>query len=209
MKMSYREFEVDDNPVVQDLRQFRLPPEFRGKAAWVVQLWWIVQGTLFRLSPQVLYGWRRFLLGLFGCAIGEGVLIRPTVQITYPWKVSIGDYSWIGDNVTLYSLGRIEIGSNVVISQHSYLCTGSHDMSAPGFDITQRPIVIEDEVWIATDVFVAPGTRIGRGAVVGVRSSVMSEVPAMTVCVGNPAKPVRPRLSSRPNNVSVIPASVR
>jgi len=180
---------------VQDLKAFRLPANFRGRPAWVVQLWWIVQSTLFRASPQVAYGWRRFLLRLFGCSVGKGVMIRPTVEITYPWKVTIGDYSWIGHDVTLYSLGELHIGANVVVSQSSYLCTATHDMQNPSFDIYDRPVFIEDEVWIAADVFVSPGVRIGRGAVVGARSTVFHDLPPMMLSIGNPAKPVRPRLT--------------
>jgi putative colanic acid biosynthesis acetyltransferase WcaF len=176
-----------------------LPENFRGRPAWVVQLWWIVQATLFRASPQVFYGWRRFLLRLFGCSLGTGVLVRPTAEITYPWKVLIGDYSWIGDHVTLYSLGEIHIGANVVISQGSYICTGTHNMESPNFDIYDAPIFIEDEAWIASDVFVAPGVRIGRGAVVGARSSALHDLPPMMVSVGNPAKPLRPRLLPEPD----------
>ena len=186
-----------DGRPVQDLQAFRLPPDFRGRPAWVVQLWWIVQATLFRLSPQAFYGWRRFLLRRFGCSVGKGVLIRPTAEITYPWKVFIGDHSWIGDGVTLYSLGEIHIGSNAVVSQRSYLCAASHDIESPGFDIYDRPIFVADEVWIAADVFVAPGVRIGRGAVVGARSAVHHDLPAFMVCFGNPAQPVRPRLGPR------------
>jgi putative colanic acid biosynthesis acetyltransferase WcaF len=178
----------------QDLRQFRLPENFRGRPAWVVQLWWFVQTTLFNLSPQVLYGWRRWLLRLFGATIGHGVLVRSSVEIIYPWKVSIGDWSWIGDNASLYSLGEIEIGDNVVISQNSYLCTGSHDLKKPSFDIYAEKIVVEAESWIAADVFVAPGVRIGHGAVVGARSTVLDDLPSMMVCYGNPARPMRPRL---------------
>jgi putative colanic acid biosynthesis acetyltransferase WcaF len=183
-----------DKQPVQDLKTFRLPANFRGRPAWVVQLWWIVQATLFRASPQVLYGWRRFLLRLFGCSLGKGVLVRPTAEITYPWKVSIGEYSWIGHNVTLYSLGEIHIGANVVVSQGSYLCAAAHDMQSPNFDIYDEPIFIDAEAWIAADVFVSPGVHIGRGAVVGARSTVLRDLPAMMVSFGNPAKPVRPRL---------------
>ena len=185
---------------VQDLKSFRLPANFRGRSAWVVQVWWIVQATLFRASPQALYGWRRFLLRLFGCSLGKGVLVRPTVEITYPWKVSIGDYSWIGHDVTLYSLGDIHIGSNVVVSQGSYLCAASHDMQSPSFDICDKPICVEDEVWIAADVFVSPGARIGHGAVVGARSTVLHDLPPMMVSFGNPARPVRPRLRPEVNS---------
>jgi putative colanic acid biosynthesis acetyltransferase WcaF len=179
---------------VQNLECFRLPENFRGRPVWVVQLWWFVQATLFHLSPQVLYGWRRWLLRLFGATIGRGVLLRSSVEITYPWKVSIGDWSWIGDNVSLYSLGEIEIGDNVVISQNSYLCTGSHDATKPSFDIHAEKIVVEPESWIAADVFVAPGVRIKQGAVVGARSTVLHDLPSMMVCCGNPARPVRSRL---------------
>lgn len=177
----------------QDLSTFRLPAGFRGRPGWYVQLWWLVQATLFRHSPQVLYGWRRWLLRRFGATIGHKVLIRPTVTITFPWKVSIGDHSWIGDEVVLYSLGPITIGKDVVVSQRSYLCTGSHDYRSPSFDIWAKPIVIEDEAWLATDVYVAPGIRIGGGAVVGARSSVFKDLPGMQIYLGTPATPVRAR----------------
>ncbi|HEY3320744.1 MAG TPA: putative colanic acid biosynthesis acetyltransferase [Planctomycetota bacterium] len=197
------------NPCVQDLPRFRVPEAFRGRPGWYVQLWWIVQDTLFRWSPQFLFGWRRFLLRCFGAEVGKDVLIRPTARITFPWKVRIGDNSWVGDDAVLYSLGEINIGANTVISQRSYLCTGSHDFSVPSFDIFAKKISIEDEVWIATDVFVGPGVTIGRGTVVGARSSVLKSLPQMMVCVGSPAKPLKPReLGSAQRNPEIaLPCS--
>jgi putative colanic acid biosynthesis acetyltransferase WcaF len=180
-------------PLVQDLASFRLPAGFRGRPAWYVQLWWLVQATLFALSPQFMYGWRRFLLRLFGARIGRKVQIRPSAECTYPWKVSIGDWSWIGDRVVLYSLGEIRIGSNVVISQGSYLCAGTHDYSKSSFDISGPAIKIEDQVWLAADVFVGPGVTISRGSVVVARSSVFHDLPPLKVCRGNPAIPIRDR----------------
>jgi len=180
---------------MQDLSIFKLPKNFRGRPAWLVQLWWLVQSSLFGLSPQFMYGWRCWLLRLFGAKVGKGVLIRPTAKITYPWKVSIGDWAWIGDDVVLYSLGDIEIGANTVISQKSYICTGGHDFTQPSFDIYAKKIHIGSEVWIATDVFVAPGVAIGDGAVVGTRSTVLHDLPARMISFGNPAKPIRPRTS--------------
>ena len=178
---------------VQDLSKFRMPPGFRGRSALAVQLWWLVQATLFRWSPQFMYGWRRAILRFFGAKVGQGVIIRPSVTVTYPWKVQIGDHAWVGDDVVLYSLGEISIGRNAVVSQGSYLCAGTHDYQSPAFDILSKPVVVEDEAWVATDVFVAPGVTVGRGAVVGARSSVFTDLPAMMLCVGSPAKPVRPR----------------
>jgi putative colanic acid biosynthesis acetyltransferase WcaF len=181
-------------PEIQDLKTFRLPPDFRGRSGLVVQLWWFVQAVFFRGSPQVMYGFRRWLLRLFGARIGKGVIVRPNVTIPYPWKLQIGDYSWIGDHAVLYCFAKITIGKNVVISQKSYLCAGTHDYRSPGFDIQAFPIVIEDEAWLAADVFVAPGITVGRGAVVGSRSSVFGDLPGMMVCVGSPARPIHARL---------------
>jgi len=143
-----------------------------------------------------MYGWRNFLLRLFGAEVGVGVLLRPTVRITYPWKLKLGDHSMVGDFAELYNLGDIDIGANAVISQNSYICTGSHDYTVPTFDIYAKPIVIEAEAWIAADVFVGPGVRVGRGAVIGARSTLLADAPEMMVMAGSPAKVVRPRVQS-------------
>lgn len=178
---------------MQNLSYYKTPKDFRGKSKLVVQLWWLIQGSLFKLSPQILYNWRRFLLRLFGAKIGKNVIIRPSVKITYPWKLEIGDFSWIGDDVVLYTLGAIHIGKNSVISQRSYLCTGSHNYSKVDFPIYSKPIIIEDECWLATDVYVGPGVRIAKGTVVGSRSSVYKSLPPGKICVGNPAIVIKER----------------
>jgi putative colanic acid biosynthesis acetyltransferase WcaF len=179
---------------LQRLDQFKLPPGFRGRPGWYVQLWWIIQAVFFNTSPQFLYGWRRFLLRCFGAKIGRGVIIRPSVHTQFPWKVTIGDYSWIGDQVILYSLGNIIIGKHVVISQKTYLCAGTHNYKDPHFAIDNPSVVVEDECWLATDVFVAPGVQIGAGTVVGARSSVFKSLPPGKVCNGSPAVCIKDRL---------------
>lgn len=179
----------------QKLDLFRLPKGFRGRSAIVVQLWWLVQSTLFAMSPQFMFSWRRWLLKLFGAEIGVDVLIRPSVRVTYPWKVKIGDRVWIGDNAELYSLGEIEIGADAVISQKSYLCAATHDFTKTTFDMVDRRITIKEQAWVATDCFIAPGVTIGKGAVIGARSSVYKDMPEGMICLGNPAKPVKPRFA--------------
>ena len=190
-------------PRYQDLRRFTMPPGFRGRPAWMVQLWWIVEALLFRPSPQFLYGWRRWLLRSFGATVGRDVILRPTVRTQFPWKVSIGDYAWVGDDVVLYSLGEITIGEHAVVSQNCYLCTGSHDPLDPSFPIFSVPIVIEAECWLASDVYVAPGVTIGRGTLVGARSSVFKSLPGGKVCMGSPARVVKDR------GVSTYPTDLR
>lgn len=178
----------------QELNRFKLPKGFRGRRTSVVQLWWLVHATFFRWSPQFAYGFRAWLLRAFGAKVGKGVVIRPSVTVTYPWKVSIGDYAWIGDNAELYSLGEIEIGANAVISQRSYLCAADHDHTQVDFPIRSRKITIGAQAWLAADVFVAPGVTIGEGAVIGARSSVFKDMPAGMVCFGYPCVPVKLRV---------------
>lgn len=178
----------------QNLKSYKTPKNFRGKSGVVVQLWRVVYVVFFKNSPQIMYGWRRFLLRSFGATIGKKVIIRPTAQITYPWKLTLGDYSWIGDEVALYTLGPITVGANAVISQRSYICTGTHDYNSESFDIIAHPITIGEKCWIATDVYVAPGVSIGNGTVVGARSSVFKDIPAGKVCIGTPAVIIKDRV---------------
>lgn len=180
--------------IFQNLFNYSTPEGFRGRSVVYVQLWWIVQALLFNTSPQFAYSYRRFLLRAFGAKIGSNVLIRSSVKVTYPWKLEIGDFSWVGDDVVLYNLGEIKIGQNSVVSQRSYLCTGSHDYQSSSFDIYEEPIVIQDEAWVATDVFISPGVTIGKGAVIGARSSVFEDMPPEMICLGNPAKAVKNRV---------------
>ena len=177
----------------QNLKEFKVPNDFRGRSKVIVQLWWIIEKTIFAWSPQFLYGWRRFLLRLFGAKIGKGVLIRPTAKFTYPWKISIGDFTWIGEDCILYSLGSITIGKNVAVAHGVYFNTGLHNYKRSSFDIGSNDVVIKDEAWITNDVYIAPGVEIGKGCVIGARSSVFKNMPNGWACFGNPATPIKKR----------------
>jgi putative colanic acid biosynthesis acetyltransferase WcaF len=183
---------LDTEPWI-DLRQYNQSSFDRGRPGWYVLLWWLVQAIAFPLTPHQLHAPRCALLRFFGAKIGKGVVIRPTARFTYPWKVEIGDYSWIGDDVVLYSLDKIGIGKHCVISQKSYLCTGSHDAQDPSFSLKVAPIAIGNGVWVATDCFIGPGVQIGANTVVGARSSVFRSLPAGQVCWGTPCRPHSPR----------------
>ncbi|MFN6527124.1 hormogonium polysaccharide biosynthesis acetyltransferase HpsU [Nostoc sp. ChiSLP03a] len=189
---------TNDQPFV-DLRKYDQSWFDRGRPSWYVLLWWFVQAIAFPLTPQPLNIVRCALLRLFGACIGKGVLIRPTARFTYPWKVNIGNYSWIGDNVVLYSLDRIHIGEHCVISQKSYLCTGTHDLQDPAFGLKTASITIENGAWVAADCFVGPGVQIGANAVIGARSSVFINMPSGQVCWGSPCRPKTARLKLDPS----------
>ncbi|MFG1266250.1 WcaF family extracellular polysaccharide biosynthesis acetyltransferase [Xanthobacter aminoxidans] len=180
-------------PRYQDLSRFRVAPGFRRRSGVVVLVWQVVQATLFAWSPQPLYGWRRWLLRLFGAQVGASVLVRPTARVTYPWNATFGDYCWIGDHAEIYSLGPITIGAHAVVSQRSYLCAGTHDPMDITFPLVAKPVVVEAEAWVATDCFVAPGVTIGRAAIVAARSTVLKDVPPAMVVAGSPAVVRKPR----------------
>jgi putative colanic acid biosynthesis acetyltransferase WcaF len=180
--------DLDAAPWV-DLRQYNQSRYDRGRSGGMILIWWLVQAIAFSLSLHNMDEFRCQVLRLFGAKIGRGVKIRPTVRVTYPWKVSIGDYSWIGDDVVLYSLDEIAIGSHCVVSQKSYLCTGSHDLQDVAFSLLTAPIYIGNGAWIATDCFIAPGVKIGANAVIGARSSVFSDILDRQVAWGSPCRP--------------------
>jgi putative colanic acid biosynthesis acetyltransferase WcaF len=179
--------------IYQDLARFRVEPEFRGRSVFAIQIWRIVQCSIFRCSPRKANTWRVFLLRIFGAKIGKRVLIRPSARIEYPWKLKIGDNSWIGERVCLYNLGLIVIGKSSVISQESYICSGSHDYKSPSFPLTNTQIHIGDEVWIAARSFVCPGVVIGDGSVVAACSCVTKNVGNGMIYGGNPARYLGPR----------------
>jgi putative colanic acid biosynthesis acetyltransferase WcaF len=180
---------IMDDPSWIDLREYDQASFDRGRSSPLILLWWLVQAIAFPLSLHNMDGFRCAVLRLFGAKIGVRVKIRPTVRITYPWKVEIGDYSWIGDDVVLYSIDRIAIGSHCVISQKCYLCTGSHDHRDRAFRLLTAPIAIGNGVWIATDCFIAPKVNIGSNSVIGARSTVWGDIPEQQVAWGSPCRP--------------------
>lgn len=157
-------------------------------------VWGTVWTLLFRPSPRVVFDpWRVFLLRLFGAKIGKSVKIANTVKVLYPWQLEIGDGSWVGWHVDIYNYAKVTIGSMSVVSQYTYLCTGTHDYEAKAFPLIFFPITIGDQTWVAADCFVGPGVTIGDGAIVASRSVVTKDMPAWKICAGHPCKEIKDR----------------
>lgn len=154
---------------------------------------WALAHPLFALSPRPLWGWRRLLLRLFGARIGSDVHVYPSVRITIPWNLAIGDETAIGEGVILYALGPITIGRQVTVSQHAHLCAGSHDYRDPAMPLLKPPVTIGDGAWICADAFVGPGVTIGAGAIAGARAVLVADVPAHAIVGGNPARQIGQR----------------
>jgi putative colanic acid biosynthesis acetyltransferase WcaF len=165
--------------------------------------WTLVWIVLFRPSPKPLHAWRRMLLRLFGARLGHGAVVHASARVWAPWNLEMGEFSSLAPFVDCYSVAPIRLGRCVSVSQYSFLCTASHDIDAADMPLTTAPIVLADHVWIAADVFVAPGVRIGEGAVAAARSSVFKDVPEWTVVAGNPAKPLRTRSRAVAGNLTM------
>jgi putative colanic acid biosynthesis acetyltransferase WcaF len=160
-----------------------------GRVVWSVA-WW----TLFRPTPRIAFGWRRFVLRTFGATIGRNARISPSARFWAPWNVTIGDEASIAHDVDCYSVDRVMVGDHATVSQYAFLCTASHDVSDPQMRLTHSPIRICDQAWVCAGAFVAPGVTIGAGAVAGARAVVTRDVQPWTIVAGNPARYLRDRV---------------
>lgn len=158
-----------------------------------LRILWIPGNWLFRLSPRSFFGFRRFLLRLFGAQVGINVNVYSSSTIYFPWNLKIGDFSAIGEKALIYNLGVVEIGKNVTISHMAQVCAGSHDYTDPTMPLMKPKIVIDDNVWICTQAFVGPGVKINKGAVIGACAVLMKDAKEWTVYAGNPAMEIKSR----------------
>ncbi len=138
-------------------------------------------------------GWNCAFGWLGGGQFAASASLARTCRLDYPWNISIGARSSVGDGTWVYALDKICIGENCCIGEGVRLLTGTHDITSARFNLETRPITIGDNVWIATGAMVLPGVRIGEGAVIGAGAVVTKDVEPWMVVVGNPAKVIKRR----------------
>ncbi|AFY72673.1 acetyltransferase (isoleucine patch superfamily) [Synechococcus sp. PCC 7502] len=164
-------------------------------ASLVKQLLWYYGG--FPLVRSYWLPFSRFkvwLLRLFGAKIGTQVRIKSNVSIKFPWRLTIGDHVWIGENAWIDNVAPVHIENHVCVSQGVYLCTGNHDWSDRHFKLIAREIHIHEGSWIAAKAIIGPGVTVGKGAVLGLGAVTGRSLEPMTIYVGNPAEPVKTRV---------------
>jgi putative colanic acid biosynthesis acetyltransferase WcaF len=157
------------------------------------RIMWSLCFPLYRFSPRVCFGWRRFLLRIFGARVGREVHIYNDAKIYMPWNLAIGDWSCIGEGALVYNLGKITIGDSVTISHRAHLCAGTHDYSDRKLPLLKLPITIESNAWVCSDAFIGPGVVVGYGAIVGARAVAVKNVESLDIVAGNPARVIRKR----------------
>jgi putative colanic acid biosynthesis acetyltransferase WcaF len=171
---------------------------FQAGGSFIARMaWYVLSLIIFESGWFPLYSLKRRLLRLFGATIGKGVVIKPHVRIKYPWRLRVGDHSWIGEGVWIDNLADVHIGRSVCVSQGVYLCTGSHDHRQVTFDLVVAPIAVGDEAWIAARAVLLPGAAIPAGVVVAAGSVVPGRVslPEGVIVAGVPARMVGLRLA--------------
>jgi len=181
----------DPARVIQ-LREYNHAWFSRGQSRLVEVLWLVLDAALVRSwVPGALH--RRLILRAFGAIIGKRVVIKPGARIKFPWRLEIGDDSWVGEDVWIDNLAPVQIGANCCISQGVYICTGSHDWGTPAFDLIVKPVKIEDGAWLASRSVVGLGVLVGEGAVLSLGSVATSDLAPWGIYQGVPAIFVKQR----------------
>lgn len=157
-------------------------------------IWYFMNIIFFKNSFNIISGIKVFLLRSFGAKLGKGVVIKPSVNIKYPWKLQVGNHSWIGEEVWIDNLSDVIIGDHVTLSQGAFLLTGSHDHTKQSFDFISSPIVLEDGVWIGAKAVVFGGVTCKSHSILGINSVAEKNLEPYIIYKGNPAIAVIERI---------------
>ena len=155
--------------------------------------WYWINAVLFASWLCPLYAPKRQVLRWFGAVIGAGVVIKPRVNIKYPWRLSVGDHTWLGEGVWIDNLGAVHIGAHCCLSQGVYICTGNHDWSDPAFALRVEPVSVAAHSWVGAFSIIGPGVSLGEGTVITAGSVVTVDTEPWTVYSGNPAQAMKKR----------------
>lgn len=158
----------------------------RGRSKLVEVTWYLTKIVFFLSALPWPQGLKRSILRSFGADIGIGVVFKPRVNIHFPWKLSVGEHAWIGEECFILNFERITIGAHACLSQRSFLCGGNHNFRSPNFEYRNGPITIKPGAWIGAQTFIGPGVEIGTDTVVAAGSIVTKSLPSNMICSGNP-----------------------
>jgi putative colanic acid biosynthesis acetyltransferase WcaF len=164
-----------------------------GRPRFVYAMWYLVKRVFFLSAFPWPSSFKSWLLRMFGAKVGTGVYWRPCVNIYFPWKLVIGDFTWIGEEVCIINFESVAIGANCCLSQRAVICSGNHDYRSTDMQYHHAPITLEDGVWAGACSFISPGVTIGADAVVTAMSLVTGSLEGGWIYAGNPCARVRPR----------------
>ena len=181
---------------MQSLNKFDNSDFNHGRNILIRSLWYIINSLLFNSYLLPFSSLKKMILRLFGSKIGKGVVIKPKVNIKYPWNLYIGNYVWIGENVWIDNLDKVNIEDNVCVSQGVMLLCGNHNYKKETFDLLTGPIHLKKGSWIGAKSIVCPNVTVEKYAILTVNSVATRNLKKNTIYQGNPAKPIRQRINS-------------
>ena len=135
-----------------------------------------------------------YLTRVLKIQLGDNTSISRNVFITGN-RIKIGSNTVINRQVYLDGRASLTIGNNVNVSHQVLIQTLTHDHQNPYFIAVEKPVIIEDDVWIGARAIICPGVTIGRGAVIGIGSVVTKNVDPFSIVGGVPAKKIGTRNS--------------
>lgn len=180
------------------LRAFRNDWYDPGRSLLVKLAWLVVNRAIMLTSFPWPSRLKVFFLRAFGARIGSGVVLKPRINVKYPWNLVIGDDTWVGEAAWIDSLANVRIGANCCLSQGTMIETGNHDWSKPTFDLIVKDVVIEDGAWAAVKSVLLPGSRLACHAVLGAGSVLSGDTEPYGIYVGVPATKVKERIVRAP-----------
>jgi putative colanic acid biosynthesis acetyltransferase WcaF len=155
--------------------------------------WYFISVIIFENGFFPISKLKVYILKLYGAKIGDNCVLKPSLKIKYPWKLQLGNNVWLGEQVWIDNLDFVLIGSNVCVSQGSYLLTGSHNMYSISFDLITKPILIDEGVWICAKSIILPGIHCKSHSVLAAGSVAKSDLDYNGIYLGNPAILIKKR----------------
>lgn len=168
--------------------------EYRPGPLWKRTLWFFCNALVLKNPLNTSYALKVKTLRAFGAKVGRGVKIKPCVSVKYPWFLTIGDHTWIGEGTWIDNVVEVVISHDVCISQGAMLLCGNHDYTKPAFNLTARPITLEEGTWVGAKAVVCPGVTLHSHSVLSVGSVATRSLEAYGIYQGNPAVKVRERV---------------
>jgi putative colanic acid biosynthesis acetyltransferase WcaF len=174
----------------------------RYTSAWSVseviriRLWNVAWLLFFRMSPKLMNRWRVWLLRLFGATVTGRPFVYASARVYAPFLLTLGDHACLGPSSEVYNLGPVRFDEQSTLSQHAYVCNGTHDFDDPGVPLLIGDMVVGRNVFIGARAFIMPGVSLGEGAIIGACAVVTKDVAPWTVVAGNPAREIRKRNKS-------------
>lgn len=181
------------NALKTDLSRFNNDWYKPGRNTFILSIWYLTNFLFFRsFFPN--YGFKRFLLRLFGAKVGKGVIIKPHVSIKFPWKLVIGNHVWIGEGVWIDNLAKVTLKDHSCVSQGALLLCGNHNYKRSSFDLLVSEITLEEGAWAGAKTVVCPGVRMGSHSLLTVGSIATANLEPYWIYQGNPAIKLKERV---------------